>query len=369
MQKMEKKNEIIDVEERGTEVDKVREGRFSYEPPKWAKDAKKHIYLGLIAAVLITFIWFLTTDMMRGVAIAILITAAVIFCLKVVLGLVVAKKPGKIRLIANTLFILFTMIVFFSVTILAAAPKFLFRPNFNEEAYAVLSELETAEELAIKTENGVLSGWFLHQSATPAPLVLYFNGNGGNASSAVNSLLETPKKLECFDGCHFACVDYPSYGKSEGEISDDALRQYALEVYDYLVNRPEVTEIIVMGYSLGTGVANYLASERDVEGLILMAPYADGYDLYNGMINVFHGPLRLLVTYKMDAASYAKSIEVKPLILASPTDELVSYASSTRLFQSYPNGCNFVTVDGIGHGDFWETQTVLDKISEYIKER
>ncbi len=363
------KNEIIDVEEHGAMIDKVREGRFSYEPPQWLTGIKKHIYLGLIAAVLITFIWFLTTDMMRGIAIAILITAVVIFLLKVVLELVVAKKPGKIRLIANTLFVLFTMIVFFSVTILTAAPKFLFCPNFDEEAYAVLSDTEEAEELAIKTEHGVLSGWFLHQSDTPAPLVLYMEGNGGNSSTVVRKLLESPERLAAFDGCHFACVDYPSYGKSEGDISDDTLREYALAVYDYLVNRPEVTEILVMGYSLGTGVANYLASEREVTGLMLMAPYADGYDLYNGMIDVFHGPFRLLMTYKMDAADYAKSVEVKPLILASPMDKVVSYASSTRLFQSYPNGCNFVTVDGIGHNEFWKAQTVLDKISEYIKER
>lgn len=364
-----RKNEIIDVEERGTEVAKVREGHFSYEPPQWLEGAKKHIYVGLIASVLITFIWFLAKDMTRGVAVAIIITAAVIFLLRFALGFAVAKKPGKARFLANLFFTLITVIIFFSVTILGIAPKVLFRPNSDEKAFAVLAKCEDAEELSIKTENGVLSGWLLHQSENPAPLVLYFNGNGGNASVSVNRLLEDPKKLECFEGCHFACVDYPSYGKSEGRISDDMLRTYALEVYDYLINRPEVTEIIVMGYSLGTGVANHLASQRDVTGLILMAPYADGYDLYNNIMNIFYGPLRLLVTYKMDAVIYAKAVEIKPLILASPMDELVPYNSSTRLFQAYPNGCDFVTVDGIGHGDFWDNQTVLNKISEYVKER
>lgn len=363
------KNEIIDVDEVKTEVAKVENRRFSYEPPQWLKGMKKHLYVGLIAGVLITSIWFLAKESMRSVAVAILITAAIIFALRFILGIVTANKTHKVRFIANSVFVLVAVVVFFSVTVLTAAPKFLFYPNFDENAYASLTEHEQAEELAIKTENGVLRGWFLHQTTSPAPLVLYFSGNGGNASKTVNDLISTPERLACFEGCHFACVDYPSYGKSEGTISDDQLRHYALEVYDYLINREEVTEILVLGYSLGTGVANYLASERDVSGLMLMAPYADGYDLYNGMMNIFHGPLRLLVTYKMDAASYAKSIEIKPLILASPMDEMVSYASSTRLFQSYPNGCNFVTVEGIGHNEFWESQTVLNKLSEYIKER
>ncbi len=363
------KNDIIDVDEMNTEVAKREERRFSYEPPQWLGKMKKHMYVGLIASVLITAIWFLTTDTLRSVAIAILITMIVIFILRFVLGIAVAKKSGKTRLIIHSIFVLFTALVFFSVTVLTAAPKFLFYPNFDENAYALLTEYEQAEELSIKTENGTLSGWFLHQSQEPAPLVLYFSGNGGNASKTVGDLVMTPERLVCFEGCHFACVDYPSYGKSEGTISDDQLRKYALEVYDYLINREEVTEILVLGYSIGTGVANYLAAQRDVAGLMLMAPYANGYDLYNGMVNIFYGPLRLLVTFKMDAADYAKSVEIKPLILASPIDEMVPYTSSTRLFQAYPNGCNFVTVEGIGHNEFWENPTVLNKLSEYIKER
>lgn len=363
------KNEVINIEEKASEVDTVKEKRFSYEPPQWFSELRKHISLGLFATIAITFIWFLTKEMVRETAIAIIITAAIIFGLKVILQVVLSKKSGKVRLFVNTGFVLITILAFFSVIILMTAPKLLFQPNFSEEAYAALSVTEEAEELTIRTEHGVLGGWLLHQSDTPAPLVLYMEGNGGNSSYALKNLLEAPEKLKAFEGCHFACVDYPSYGKSEGQISDEFLRQYSLEVYDYLINRPEVTEIIVMGFSLGTGVANYVASQRDVAGLMLMAPYADGYDLYNGIIDVFHGPLRLLVTYKMDAVEYAKSVKVKPLILASPVDELVPYSSSQRLFQAYPNGCNFVTIDGISHNDFWKTQMALDKIAEYIKER
>lgn len=358
---MEKKNEVIDVKE-------LEKRRFSYEPPQWVKDFSKHIYIGLMAGVLITSAWFIFTKM-RDVAIAILITAIVVFFAKIALGILMAKKSVKARCITSVIFTLIVAIAFISVSVIMVAPKLLYRPHFDEESYTALLECEEAEELSIKTESGVLGGWFLHQSKTQAPLVLYFGGNGENSSTAIKNLVNSEEKRGAYSGCHFAYVDYPSYGKSEGDISAEALRKYALEVYDYLVNRPEVTEVIVIGYSLGTGVANYLASEREVAGLILMAPYADGYDLYNGMVNVFHGPLRLLVTYDMDAISYAKSVKVKPLILASPADEMVTYASSTRLFQAYSNGCDFVTVEGISHNEFMRTQMVLNKIAEYIKER
>ena len=138
-----------------------------------------------------------------------------------------------------------------------------------------------------------------------------------------------------------------------------------MSVYDYFDQRRDINNIIIMGYSLGTGVANYVAGQRNPIGLVLMAPYADGYDLYNSRLNIFHGPLRLLVTYKMRADKFAKTVSVKPLILASKIDETVPYESSTRLFQAYGNGCDFVTVD-IKHGGFWEDSNVMKNVRSYI---
>ena len=56
----------------------------------------------------------------------------------------------------------------------------------------------------------------------------------------------------------------------------------------------------------------------------------------------------------------------KPLLLASKADQEIPYDSSVRLFERYKKGCNFVTVDEIGHNDFWESQEVLDEIEKYL---
>ena len=112
-------------------------------------------------------------------------------------------------------------------------------------------------------------------------------------------------------------------------------------------------------------MANYVAGQRNPAGMILMAPYADGYDLYNNKVDIFHGPMRFLVSFKMPADDFAYNVSVKPLILASKTDEVVPYESSVRLFQAYGNGCDFVTVN-IGHREFWENSEVMGKVREYI---
>jgi pimeloyl-ACP methyl ester carboxylesterase len=201
---------------------------------------------------------------------------------------------------------------------------------------------------------GVLSGWLYHNAEDGAPLVLYFGGNGENAATRVRTLIDNDQ-LSYFEGYNIAVFDYPGYGKSSGTPSEQTLKDAGLTAYDAVIQRSDVDKnrIVVFGYSIGTGVADYVASEWNVAGLMLMAPYADGYDLYNGMVNIFHGPLHLLDAFKMESVKFAGDVVVKPLVLASESDEMVGYASSVRLSKAFPAGCTFQTIPNVGHNDFW----------------
>ena len=246
------------------------------------------------------------------------------------------------------------------------APLCLYLPTHDAEAREVLLAREDIEPLTILSNGVELTGYFLHTSDGAAPTLLYFNGNHENASAFMQELVTTPERLAAFGGCHFAQVDYPSYGLSGGKPSAEAYRTMALDVYDALTAREDVTEIIVLGYSIGTGPAHWCAANRPVSGLILLAPYADGFDLFNNIVPVFHGPLEALVCYDMPSISYAEDIPVAPLVFATPEDRLVPYASTLRLTEVYPAGCELITVPGIDHKGFLRTPTVLEAITEYI---
>jgi pimeloyl-ACP methyl ester carboxylesterase len=124
-----------------------------------------------------------------------------------------------------------------------------------------------------------------------------------------------------------------------------------LTAYDALAARDDVDEsrIVLFGFSMGTGVANYVASCRAPIGLMLFAPYADGYDLYNTMVPIFVGPLRALVAFKMESIRFAESIRVKPLVFSSVDDKVIPFASSERLSRAYPAGCYLEQMQGLGH--------------------
>lgn len=377
---------------------------------------KKSVFVGFLASVLITLFMLvgLSSSNFRRAGIVFLGAIIVIFILKIIFDIVLekfvlgkgdaiekldiekseierseierseieksdtedsgSKKIGikrlssEKRLLANALFVLFAISVFICTSIAAIAPAVMFTCMHDKKAEKALSlyEEEYLEPIQFETKSGVMTGWFLHNAPDKSPVVLYFGGNGEDAASRMRHLLENSEELSIFDGCNIACVDYPGYGNSEGSASEKSFKQAGLAAYDSLTGRKDVSGVIVMGYSIGTGVANYVASQRQPLGMILMAPYADGYDLYNSYFNIFYGPLKLLVSFKMKSANFAKEVNIKPLLIASNADEVVPYKSSRELFEKYKKGCNFVTIDNIRHNQFWDTQEVLTEISQYI---
>ena len=278
-----------------------------------------------------------------------------------------SKKRSPVRRVAVAAAVIFLLLVVTLALTPAIAPLFLYLPTHDAAAREVLLAREDVEPLTVESGEAVLSGYFLHGTEGAAPAVLYFNGNHENASAFMLELVSTPERLAVFGGCHFAQLDYPSYGLSTGKPTGTAYRQMALAAYDALAARPDVTEVIVLGYSIGTGPAHYCAANRPVSGLILLAPYASGVDLFNNIVPVFHGPLTTLVCYDMPSIDYASDIAVAPLVFATPEDHLVPYESTLRLTEVYPAGCTFVTVPDIDHKGFLTTPMVLEEMGSYIR--
>lgn len=333
-----------------------------------ASQIKDASLTGIIMSSVTVIIWFILSQNVKSIGATVLLSSAVLLSFDTLI-IKLTSSHRRRKIFAIVIMAALNTIVFLSVTIYVLAPTQLFYPHFDEESYAELKTYSKAEELTFETENGSISGWMLHNAQDSAPLVLYFCGNGENSSTRMLKIMNKGL-LKAFKGCNIAILDYPGYGKTEGSPSEATLKEFGLSAFDALARRSDVDKdrIIVFGYSMGTGVADYVASQRKVGGLILMAPYADGYDLFNGFINIFHGPLRVLVSFRMESVKFAENVAVKPLIVASKSDELVNYNSSERLSKAFPNGCNFKTLENTYHNEFWGSETAIKYIAEYLSE-
>ncbi|MBR6253248.1 MAG: alpha/beta fold hydrolase [Clostridia bacterium] len=268
--------------------------------------------------------------------------------------------------------LLIVLILVFAIP-LSMQEIFFFHPNSDENSYIQLKEDNTFEEIKIQLSNGkTLSGWFAYnETKEKAPLIIYFMGNAQNTSSIMLSF----KYTGCFDyfnGFHVLAIDYPGYGLSEGRIkSDDDFLNPTVEIYDWAKNNEYVDKdnIIIMGYSIGTGAATYLCSQRDVKGLILLAPYDEALSLYNKNFNIFYGPLTNLTTFKLRSKEYAKSIKAPVLIFSSKDDEVISYEFSKNLSSNFSNLEEFVTLENVSHSLYLSRSNVWDRIKSFIHDK
>ena len=98
-----------------------------------------------------------------------------------------------------------------------------------------------------------------------ATAIVYY---GGNAEDVSQNL---PRFEAAFPKHALYLLHYRGYGGSEGEPTEAGLYQDALALYDYVRRRHP--RVIVVGRSLGSGLAVRVAAARRPARLVLVTPY------------------------------------------------------------------------------------------------
>lgn len=170
--------------------------------------------------------------------------------------------------------------------------------------------------------------------------LLYF---GGNAEDVSNNL---PSFSQAIPDHALYLLHYRGYGGSSGTPSEEALRRDALALFDRIhLDHPELA---VVGRSLGSGIAIWLASQRPATRLVLVTPYDSMRDLAASHLPYF--PVRWLLRDKYESSRYAPSIRVPTLLISAENDELIPSASTARLLAAFaPGVAALEVIAGAGH--------------------
>ena len=192
--------------------------------------------------------------------------------------------------------------------------------------------------------------------------VIYFGGSGEIAYNAVM------KYSDIFKDKTVICVDYPGSQESKGTMNLKSMQEAAVRLYDYVINLDYVdkNDISVVGYSYGTGIATYLASERDCSKLVLVGPYRDIFDLYNKIFPIFNSPFGWFITDNINTKEYAKSVDEKTLIITSDSDTTIKSAIPYSLAH-YFRDASVIEFKGIEHADYWSDAKVVASVSDFIR--
>jgi uncharacterized protein len=156
--------------------------------------------------------------------------------------------------------------------------------------------------------------------------ILYFGGNSESVVNNANSFSKT------FINQTIYLVNYRGYGGSTGKPTEANLYSDAHYLYDELSKQHK--NISVIGRSLGTGVATFLASTRTINKMILITPYDSILNIAKSRYPVY--PISLLLKDKYDSASRIKDIQAKTLIILAEYDAVIPLKNSQRLIEQFP---------------------------------
>ena len=189
--------------------------------------------------------------------------------------------------------------------------------------------------------------------------IIYF---GGNVEAVV---LNGATFKELFPKHSVYLVNYRGYGASVGEPSEKAFNRDALYIYDEIKKRHE--NISVMGRSLGSGIATYLASQRQIHKMILTTPYDSIQHIAQDRFYIY--PISLLLKDKYDSISNIKNISSKTLVLLAKNDEIIPLKYSLNLIKEFPKEQVVVkTIQNIDHNFIIDAKEYQSAMSLFMSE-
>ncbi len=187
--------------------------------------------------------------------------------------------------------------------------------------------------------------------------ILYFGGNAESMAQSADYIAQQFPEFTCY------LMDYRGYGSSNGEPSEEALYKDALALYDKV--KVAHKHISIGGRSLGTGVATYVASHREVVKLALITPFdsiqavaQDRYPIY---------PMSILLKDKYNSIANVKNIQAKTFIVMAENDKVIPKKHSLKLIEAFKEEqITTAVIQNRGHNDISDDERYYKIMQDFI---
>jgi pimeloyl-ACP methyl ester carboxylesterase len=186
---------------------------------------------------------------------------------------------------------------------------------------------EGSERLELRTSDGeTIVGNLVRARRPSRGLVIGFSGNAWNADDCTTFIAHR------LDDVDIAVFHYRGYEPSSGTPAEAALFADALLIHDTLVKGMAPDRVYAFGFSLGSGVAAYLAANRPLTGQLLVTPFdsieAIARKRYRGV------PVRWLIKSPFRSVDHLAGKPVPTAVILASDDRIVPRERSERLIEA-----------------------------------
>jgi hypothetical protein len=218
------------------------------------------------------------------------------------------------------------------------------------------------DEITFQNEGESITVLSLNKKLNKAPnkgmgAVIYFGGNGETVGLSATYFAHLYPEHTVY------LVNYRGYGGSSGLPTEQGLYSDALFIYDRI--KPQVSRVSVIGRSLGTGIATYVAANREVHKLVLVTPF-------DSIVNVAQKrflfyPAFLMLKDKYDSVSRVPQIYAETLVLIAEYDEVIPNQHTVNLVNAFPaSQIKVVSITNTGHNDISADPRYSDLLRDFI---
>lgn len=192
----------------------------------------------------------------------------------------------------------------------------------------------------------------LSQPSQGSVLITYGNGSSATGSAHYADDVQNTAAMDVY------ILEYPGYEDRPGHPTEKTIFAAAANALQMIpTNQP----VYLVGESLGTGVASYLAGTftNRIAGIVLISPFSSVADVAQYRYPIL--PVRLLIEDPFKSRDYLMDYRGKVAITVDGKDDVVPEKFGLRLYDSYagpkklweyPNGghCEIY----IPHAKFWK---------------
>ncbi len=235
--------------------------------------------------------------------------------------------------------------------------KLLFHPKVLEQSYK-FAFTDDFEEVFIPVDDDVKLHGILFKAKESKGLVFYLHGNGGCVDGRGNAAT-----VFLASGYDLFMPDYRGYGKSGGHLESEAQINDDMEKTFNFIQKNYGENIIIAGYSIGTGPATHLAASKRIKTLILQAPYYSLTELESEKVPLIP---EFIKRYKFDTYNEITKVNAPVYLFHGTDDELIPFDHSLRLKEKAGDGAVLIPLQGEGHSFMNDNPLYREKISEIL---
>ena len=207
-----------------------------------------------------------------------------------------------------------------------------------------ISQADQTDVTFLAEDGTTLHGWFFAHNE-PEYAILYCHGNGENISHNAGylSLLRNRLKASVF------IFDYRGYGNSEGSPHERGIILDGIAAQNWLAEKMQIKtdEVVIMGRSIGGGVAVAIAEKQGARALVLQNTFAAMWEVAAEKYPWL--PVKWIMRNRYPSAQRIQTYPGPLIQIHGTEDRIVAYSQGKKLFAAAPTQ-NKLWIENKGQG-------------------